>query len=363
VDRKLSVTILYDAVEDEEYAKAQARGEARAPLVYEEIGAILTAAGHTVSRLAARDPVQLAGALAEDQSDLIFNVCESLGGVPHHEQNVAALLELFGKRFTGSGSIGLAIAGDKALAKKLLNFHGISTPRFAVIEAGKLDVAEDLTFPMFVKPANADASIGIDHRSIVHSLKELLERISYIETEFSAPALIEEFIDGREIYVSVLGASKLEALPLVEWDFSRVPEGTPKIASAEAKWDENSTRYKDAPEVIVRDLPDAVTKALQQAAVDAFRSLKLRDYGRIDMRVRQRPEGEGKGPRPSGSLSEEEAAREAALEGWELYLIEVNPNPHLATSSELPLAAKAHGLAYPQLIERLVETAMARELR
>ena len=370
MDRKLKVTILYDAVEDVEQARASERGEKVSPLVHEEVGKLLTEAGHTVQRIAARSPVQLATALAEDDSDLIFNVCESLGGVPYHEQNVAGLLELFGKRFTGTGSVGLAIAGDKALAKKLLSFHNINTPRFAVMQSGQLDVADDLSFPMFVKPSNADASIGIDHNSIVHNFKQLMERISYIETEFQAPALIEEFIDGREIYVSVLSGQKPEALPLVEWDFSGVPAGTPKIASAEAKWDETSVRYKDAPEVIVRDLPDAVVKALQQAALDAFRSLKLRDYGRVDMRVRQRPAGRApvearppaREPRNDGQNAEE-AEREAALEGWEFYLIEVNPNPHLATNSELPLAAKAHGLEYPQLIGRLVESAMARDLR
>jgi D-alanine-D-alanine ligase len=365
VNRKLKVAILYDAIEDDERAKAQARGEPISRLVYEEIGAILSAAGHTVHNMAARSATDLATQLARDDSDLIFNVCESLGGVPHYEQNVAAVLELFGKRFTGTGSVGLAIAGDKALAKKLLSFHGINTPRFAVMESGQLDVADDLTFPMFVKPANADASIGIDHRSIVRSVKELMERISYIETEFAAPALIEEFIEGREIYASVLGGAKPEPLPLVEWDFSRVPAGTPKIASAEAKWDTGSTRYKDAPEVIVKDLPDTVVQALQQAAIEAFRSLKLRDYGRVDMRVRKRPAGAptqqpSASPRAPADLS---ARDRAALEGWEFYLIEVNPNPHLATDSELPLAAKEHGLAYPQLIEVLVQNAMARDLR
>lgn len=369
MDRKLKVTILYDAVEDDEQAKAAARGDKVVPLVYEEVGKLLTEAGHTVSTIAAKSAVDLAAQLDRDQSDLIFNVCESLGGVPYYEQNVAGMLELFGKRFTGTGSVGLAIAGDKALAKKLLSFHNINTPRFAVMQSGQLDTADDLTFPMFVKPANADASIGIDHRSIVHNFKELMERISYIETEFQAPALIEEFIDGREIYVSVLSGQKPEALPLVEWDFSKVPEGTPKIASAEAKWDETSERYKNAPEVIVRDLPAAVVKALQQAAIDAFRSLKLRDYGRVDMRVRKREPGQEPSKRAPGragegnALTAEEAEAEAALEGWEFYLIEVNPNPHLATNSELPLAAKAHGLSYPQLIERLVETAMARDLR
>ncbi|MDB4989599.1 MAG: hypothetical protein JWN04_4777 [Myxococcaceae bacterium] len=350
MERKLKVTILYDAIEDAVREENRALGKPEERLVYEELTDVLSSRGHTVQRIAATTVVELAQKLQEDDSDLVFNVCESLNGVGKHEVNVAALLELLGKRFTGAGSVGLALAGDKALAKKLLSFHGINTPRFSVMRAGQLDHVDDLTFPMFVKPSNEDASIGIDHRSIVHNFKELMERISYIETEFSSPALIEEFIDGREIYAGVLCGSKAEALPLVEWDFSGVPDGTPKIASAEAKWDAESPRYKDAPEVIVKDLPDAVVKALQQAAVEAVRALKLRDYARIDMRVRQRP--------VDGPVAD---PQQAALEGWEFYLIEVNPNPHLATNSELPLAAKASGLAYPELIERLVEIAMQRD--
>jgi D-alanine-D-alanine ligase len=354
MDRKLKVTLLYDGIEDRVKEEALARGEKFPALAYEEIAAALKERGHQVQRLAARSALELAAQIERDDSDLIFNLCEGFAGVAQREQHVASLLELFGKPFTGAGSIGLSLAQDKALAKKLLSFHGINTPRFSVIHSGEVDHVDDLTFPMFVKPSTADASIGIDHRSIVHNFKELMERISYIQTEFDAPALIEEFIDGREIYVSVLSGAKPEPLPIVEWDFSRVPEGTPKIASAEAKWDESSPRYKDAPEIIVQDLPEPVVKALQDAAVDAFRSLKLRDYGRIDMRLR-RSEG-----RPSLLPTPEAAERQRLLDGWEFFLIEVNPNPHLATNSELPLAAKAHGLSYPDLIERIMENALGR---
>ena len=258
MERKLKVTILYDAIEDLVREEQRARGEATTRLVYEELEDVLTARGHTVARLAAVDAAQLAEQLQRDDSDLVFNVCESLRGASKDEPNIAALLELLGKRFTGAGAVGLALAGDKALAKKLLSFHGINTPRFSVVKSGELDHVDDLSFPMFVKPSNEDASIGIDQHSIVHNFRQLMERISYIQTEFGSPALIEEFIDGREIYAGVLCGAKPEALPLVEWDFSRVPPGTPKIASAEAKWDEQSTRYKDAPERIVEDLPDAV---------------------------------------------------------------------------------------------------------
>jgi D-alanine-D-alanine ligase len=346
VDRKLKVTLLYDAIEDDLRAQAVARGETPSALAHEEVGEALAARGHTVQRIAARSVGELVSQLTSDESDLIFNLCEGFGGKGQQESNVAGLLELCGKRFTGAGALGLTLAGDKALAKKLLDFHGINTPRFSVMQAGQLDHVDDLSFPMFVKPSNEDASIGIDQRSIVHSFKELMERISYIQSEFGSPALIEEFIDGRELYVSVLGGSKPEALPIVEWDFSRVPPGTPKIASAEAKWDENSPRYKDAPEVIAKDLPDGLVRALQTAAVDAFRALKLRDYGRIDLRLRKVSEGGRSAPE---------------LEGWEFFLIEVNPNPHLAGNSEFPLAAKAYGLAYPDMIERIVTNALERQ--
>jgi D-alanine-D-alanine ligase len=358
--RPLNISILYDACEDDERAK-QLEAEGKAPpLICEVLGQVLAPLGHNVKTLKARSAPELTRLLSEDESELVFNVCEGFAGVGHHEQHVAALLELMGKRFTGAGSIGLALAGDKALAKKLLAFHGINTPRFSVIHSGQVDHADDLSFPMFVKPSNADASIGIDQHSVVHNFKELMERIGYIETEFHAPALIEEFIDGREIYVSVLQGERLEALPIVEWDFSKLPPGTARIASAEAKWDENSPVFRDAKEGIARDLPDFVELALKEAALEAFRSLKLRDYGRIDMRLRRR-----KTPSSEAELAalKTDAARQAAHAGWELFIIEVNPNPHLATDSEFPMAARAAGLAYPETIERILTSALTRELR
>lgn len=357
--RPLDVSVLYDCSEDDERAEQlKAQGKA-SPLMYEVLADVLAPLGHRVRAISARSVSELTELLSRDESDLVFNVCEGFAGVGHHEQHVAALLELLGKRFTGAGAIGLSLAGDKALAKKLLAFHGIKTPLFSVIQSGAVDHADNLTFPMFVKPSNADASIGIDQRSVVHNFKELMERISYIQTEFKAPALIEEFIDGREIYASILQGEKLEALPLVEWDFSKVPEGTARIASAEAKWDENSVAFRDAKEGIVRDLPDFVELALKEAALEAFRSLKLRDYGRIDMRLRRRE------PPTDAELAalKTEAAKQAAREGWEFFIIEVNPNPHLATDSEFPMAGKAAGLAYPALLERILESALNRELR
>jgi D-alanine-D-alanine ligase len=358
LERKLKVTILYDAVEDEESAKCVARGEPPLALVHELLGNTLRERGHEVRTLAAGATViELAAQIQKDDSDLVFNVCESFGGVNQQEQNVAALLELFGKRFTGSGSLGLALAQDKALAKKLLSFHGISTPKFSTIESGEVDHADDLTFPMFVKPSNADASIGIDEHSVVHNFKQLMERISFIKTEFDAPALIEEYIDGREIYVGVLGGAKPEPMPVLEWDFSKLPKNMPKIASSEAKWNEDSPLFREAPQLFPDDLPAPVVTALQTVAVNAYKALKLRDYGRIDMRLRKKGV-----PRTTLSGVTREQLMEG-VDGWEIFLIEVNPNPHLARNSELPLAAQKHGLAYPELIERIMDNALNRPVR
>jgi D-alanine-D-alanine ligase len=354
-ESKPSISILYDAIEDLEKVRALERGDKVAPLVHETLRATLSAAGHEVTTLAAGSTaLELAAQIERDRSDLVFNVCESFGGSNQQEQHVAALLELFGKRFTGSGALGLTLAQDKALAKKLLSFHGIQTPKFSVIESGEVDHADDFAFPMFVKPSNADASIGIDERSVVRNFKELMERISYIKTELDAPALIEEYIEGREVYASVLGGAKPEVLPVLEWDFSRLPAGTPKIASAEAKWDAESPRFRDAPQVFPDDLPPDLTAEIARVALGAYRALKLRDYGRIDLRLRKKSEDLRQ------TLSGRPREHSPAFGGWEIFLIEVNPNPHLAPDSELPVSAARHGLDYAALIERILDNALSR---
>jgi D-alanine-D-alanine ligase len=344
----MKITILFDATEQDDKIEAEAEGE-KVNLVSEQVQKILIDQGHEVRFLAARPNVrELANHLTKDDSDLIFNLCESLGGVSQHEQHVAALLEVMGKRFTGAGALGLALAQDKGLSKKLFSFHGLSYPKFSVMDEGQVDWSDDLDFPLFVKPSNEDASIGIDSKAVVNNIKELMERISYIQGEFKSPALIEEYIEGREIYIGVLGNVSPEALPILEWDFSKMPKGVPKIASSEAKWDEESV-YKDAPEIFPKDIPEPVTKWLHEAAVNAFKALKLRDYGRIDMRVRR-----AKGEKPKKGKEKSE------IDGWEYFIIEANPNPYLDQKSEFAMAAAKHELNYSQLIERIVQLAMER---
>lgn len=352
--KTLKITILYDAVEESDKKKAEAAGEKVSPLVCEQVEQVLTKHGHEVKRLPAEHKIRdLASQIMKDDSDLIFNLCESLGGISQYEQHVAALLEVLDKRFTGAGSIGLTLAQDKELSKKIFQFHSIRYPKFSCMDAGKVEWSDELTFPLFVKPLNEDASIGIDSGSIVNNVKELMERISYIQTEFNAPALIEEYIEGRELYIGVLGNDKPEAQPILEWDFSKMPKGTPKIASSEAKWDDESA-YKDAPEVFPTDIPEPVYTKMQEAAIQVFRSLKLRDYGRIDMRLRHVV-------KDTETKSTKKDTATANLDNWEFYVIEANPNPYLDKKSELAMAARKHELSYPDLIEKIVELAMERK--
>jgi D-alanine-D-alanine ligase len=322
-DRK--VTLLYDVVEDEEQEKA-----ADEP-VYRQVARALSERGHEVQTLQATSDVpQLSASLARDKSDLVFNLCESLGGVDAAASGVAGLLELLGKPFTGAGSLGLSLAQDKALAKKLFAFHGLSSPKFSVMQAGQVEWSDELQFPLFVKPSASDSSEGIDAGALVHNVKELMERISYIHTSLKSGVLIEEFIDGRELFIAVLGGDEMTALPIIEWDFSKRSEG-----------------YK-APERFPTDIPEPVYQAIQRAAVDACRALHIYDYARIDMRLRRR-----KGPRQ----------RADNPRSWEFYIIEANPNPYLERHSEVAMAAKERGIDYVSLLERILDSAARRALR
>jgi len=345
---KTKITVLYDSA-DATLKPPIVDGKRDKPvLVHEQIADVLTKRGHHVTLLPAEPKARaLSAQLEKDQSDVIFNVCESLNWESQHEKHVAALLELLGKPFTGSTALGLSLAKDKGLAKKLFAFPGLPYPKFSVMEAGKVQWSENLQFPLFVKPLSEDASIGIDAKAIVHNIKELLERISYIHTEFRSAALIEEYIDGREIYVAVLGNEKPVALPIVEWDFSKLSPDQPRIATSEAKWDEESDAFK-APEIFPTDIPPSVCKKIQDTAISAYQALQLRGYGRVDMRLKSPPKNEN----GAQTTPEHEGA------GWEFYIIEANPNPYLDKKAEVALAAQKHGLKYPQLIEYIVELAL-----
>ncbi len=339
---KPTITILYDAQEEREREAALGRGEKFPTLVSQQIEEVLTKRGYTIKKLAANPPIKkLVRQLEDDNSDLIFNVCESLGGDGAEERRIASMLELLDKRFTGSGSLALTLAGDKSLAKKLFQFHEVSSPDFTIVAPGHTEGTQNLDkFPLIVKPISTDASIGIDKKSVVGTVHELMERIVSIHEEFHTPALVEEYIDGREIYAGLLGNPPVMLAP-IEWDLAKLPDGLPKIAGTEAKWEEwKNPELKAAKEFVPEDIlaSETVMAHIRDAAIAAWRAVQVRDYARIDIRLN--------------------------AEGTP-YVIEVNPNPWLDKSAEFAMAARRSKpeLSYGDLIERIVELAMSRPMR
>jgi len=314
--------------------KRKSRKRARRPkLDREEIFDALGKLGHEPSYVVLDGRDQSLLAVARCNADLIFNLTESYAGDDTKDMNLAAYLELLDKPYTGADPHALYLAQDKSLAKKVFHFHKIRTPFFAVSYRGRLDHSHDIEFPLIVKPLSEDGSIGIDASSVVESVKELMEKIHYIHEQFDSPALIEEYIEGREIYAAILGEEKPEALPLVELDLSKLPEGTPKIASTDVKWEKDSDAYRKTRSQVVEDLDDKTTEKIQEKAIAAYQALKLRDYGRIDMRLTAK---------------------------GEIYVLEANPNPWLSSGAEFAMAARKSGRTYTDLMRDIVDLAMAR---
>ena len=335
---KLKVVIIFDRVLMDEAEEAASE---KTPIirtldkkeVEEEVADALTKLGHEPVLYEVDGTMKSLLGLARVDCDLVFNLCESFAGDDTADFKIAAYLELIGKKYTGSGTHGLMLAQDKAVAKKIFAFHGIHTPTFAKSFRGRLDFSHDLHFPVIVKPAREDGSIGIEFSAVVNSIRELMERMDWLHANFDSPVLIEEYIEGREMYVGVIGNDKAEALPVVELDLSKLPDGTPRIAAAEVKWGKGTKAYRDTKSAIATDVPEETVALLQQTAVAAYQALELRDYGRVDMRLQ-----------PDGRVQ----------------VIEVNPNPWLSSRAEFVMAARKSGRTYSQLIAEIVELSTSR---
>ena len=343
---KLKVAVLYDVWEDETVEvetaeektpprKSKSKRKAKIEKEdREEIHEALEKLGHEPFYQVLDGGQQSLTALAKCGADLVFNLTESFAGDDTKDMNIAAYLDLLGIPFTGGGPHAHFLAQDKGTAKKMFAFHGIKTPFFATSYRGRIEHAHDIAFPLIVKPVAEDGSIGINADAVVNSVKELMERVEYIQNEFDSPALIEEYIEGREIYSAILGSyENAQTLPLVELDLSRLPKGTPKIASYDVKFEKETQAHKLTKSHLAADLDEETTAHLQETALAAYQAVKLRDYGRIDMRLT--PKGE-------------------------VYVIEANPNPWLSSKQEFAMAAKASGRSYTQLIGEIVDMAMQR---
>ena len=305
--------------------------------VVPQVARTLRRLGHRVSILGVHGDVKrLIAGLSRRKPDLVFNLMEMFGENVFGDIPVTGLLELLGVRYTGSGPGELYLSQDKGLTKKLLAFEDILYPRYAVFSRqAAFETGGNLRMPLFVKPLRSDASLGIGGKSLVHDAVALMERVAAIHKELEDSALAEEYIDGREFYVGVLGNAQPKALPPVEVDFTGFPEGVPKVMDSKAKWDEGSKEYKGTKSIIAI-LPDELRARLQKVAVDAYRALRVRDYGRVDLRL---------------------------TETGEIYVLEVNASCYLEKASEFAMAALASGLDYPRLIERIVNLASERSDR
>lgn len=335
---KLKIAVLYDVWGEEETPESEKAAETgrkrKEKEDREEIFDALTKLGHEPFYHVLDGRTQSLHALAKCGADLVFNLTESYAGDDTMEMNVAAYMDLIGLPYTGAGPHASFLAQDKATAKKMFAFHGIRTPYFATAYRGNIDHAHDVKFPLIVKPQLEDGSIGIDAAAVVNGVKELMERVQYVQNEFDSPALIEEYIEGREIYAAILGSyERTEVLPLVELDLSQLPEGVPRIASRDVKFERDSQAYKVTKSAVVENLDEETTQKLSDTAVAAYRAVKLRDYGRIDMRL--------------------------TADG-EVYVIEANPNPWLSSKHEFAMAAKKSGRSYTELIKNILELALER---
>jgi D-alanine-D-alanine ligase len=306
--------------------------------VADQVAAALRGNGHRASVFATPpDLRRLLAGLRRRRPDLVFNLLESFGGGVNGtagEVAVAGVLDLLALPYTGSGPGELFLRQDKGLAKKVFAFEGLLYPDFAVFTRdADLETGGKLRTPLFVKPLTADASIGIDGHSLVHDTRAMLRRVAAIHEELGDSALVEEYVEGREFYVGVLGNREPEALPPIEMDFSGLPDGAPRILGSAAKWSPGSAEFRGT-RATIPDLPDELRARLQHTAVDAYRAVRVRDYGRVDLRL---------------------------TETGDIYVIEVNANCYLDRSGELAAAAAAAGLDYPRLIQHIVELATERQ--
>jgi D-alanine-D-alanine ligase len=198
---------------------------------------------------------------------------------------------------------------------------------------GRLEWADDVHFPVIVKPKREDGSIGIAFDAVVGSIKELMERIDALHADLDSPVLIEEYIEGRELYVSVLGNDPPVALPVVELNLEDLPEGTPRIAGTEVKWERGTAAYRKTKLRFPEDIGEGLLAEIQETAVKACQALEVRDYARVDIRLTPKRR---------------------------YYTLEVNPNPWLHSSAEFAMAAKQSGREHADLIQEIVDLALAR---
>ncbi|NOS71518.1 MAG: hypothetical protein HOP33_16530 [Verrucomicrobia bacterium] len=332
--RKLKILALFDAI-----APTTIDQDLSAELKTDDwkteanVLAALAELGHTVEHLAIFDDLNLLRQKLDSfQPDVLFNLADQFKNNRAFDQNIVSFLEMHGVTFTGCGSTGLTLCKHKAISKKILGYHRIHVPEFTVIARGKRCARPArLKFPILVKPLKEEASYGISQASFVETDEQFKERVQFIHTSHDCDVIAEEYIAGRELYVSILGNHRLDVYPIRELVFKEVPPDEPKIATYRAKWDEEYRKKWGLQNQFADNLDAALAKDIVQTCKRIYRLLTIDGYARVDLRVT-----------PAN----------------EIYFIEANPNPILAADEDFAQSALKAGLAYPQLIERIIRTGL-----
>ena len=284
--------------------------------------------GHEVRALGIHDDLTAIRRTAEEFSpQIVLNLLEAFAGVTTFDQNVVSYLELLRLPYTGCNPRGLILARDKALSKKLLAYHRIRVPEFIVVRPGrKAALPKRLGFPLIVKSLFFEASAGISQASVVENPDQLARRVQFIHDNLGTAAIVEQFIEGRELYVGVIGNDRLDVFPVWEMSFARMPENRWHIATERVKW---STQYQKKHGIMtdVAQLDDSIVERIQRIAKRAYRALDLNGYARVDLRMSN---------------------------DGQPYVIEANPNPNLAYGEDFAESAEKDHLTYERLLDRIL---------
>lgn len=285
--------------------------------------------GHTVQAVSVDDDLRpIRDAVEAFKPHVAFNLLEEFAGHVLFDQNVVTLLELLNVPYTGCNPRGLVLSRDKAVAKKLLSYHRIRVPDFAVFERGhRVRRPRGLALPLFVKSVSEDASLAIAQASLCRDDEALAARVAFVHEHAQTAAMAEEFVDGRELYVGVLGNQRLHLLPTWELLFTHRPEGMPLIATARAKWSAHYQKKWGVVSQAAQDLPPEVARTLDRLCRRIYRILGLSGYARLDFRLRD-----------DGTL----------------FFLEANANPQIAADEDFAQAALTAGIPYPELISRIL---------
>jgi D-alanine-D-alanine ligase len=290
--------------------------------------------GHEVRALGlGGDLAPIKQAITDWKPHIVFNLMESFEGISMFDQNVVSYLELLRMPYTGCNPRGLILARDKALSKTLLAYHRIPVPEFAVFRVGRaVQRPKRLKFPLIVKSLTQESSIGISQASVVEDDEKLRERVRFIHHSIATDAIVERYIEGRELYVGVLGNLKLQVFPVWELKFKRLGEDNWPIATDRVKWSDSYQKKHGITSGLARDLPDDLLQSVQKISKRVYRTLDLSGYARIDLRL---------------------------SDDGRVYVLEANPNPQLAYGEDFAESAERAGVSYEALLQRIVTTGLS----